>query len=87
MIPGGPEERRWGPGVSETEDAQNRRGRVEKEGQEKWHHGSRTSQQRVELLFNYIFTNPGAHLNCLRLNTVMLSFSHFFSFSSLVHLQ
>lgn len=69
----------WGPGVSETGGCpEQESGEVEKEGQEKYDHGSRTSQQRVELLFNYIFTNPGAHLNCLRLNTVMLSFSHFF---------
>lgn len=39
---------------------------------EKYDCGSRTSQQRVELLFNYIFTNPGAHLNCLRLDTCFL---------------
>lgn len=41
---------------------------------------SRRSQERMELLFNYIFTNPGGHLSSLRLDIAMLFFfSNFFS--------
>lgn len=45
---------------------------------------SRRSQERMELLFNYIFTNPGGYLSSLRLDIAMLFFffsqNFFFSF-------
>ena len=76
--PGGPEERcagtwclgGWGrPGPG---------GRKRKGGRSKDDGDLRRSQQRMELLFNYILTIPGVHLNFLKLDTAMLSFSQFF---------